>query len=70
MGILLQRLIERRSFVNVYLVDTQEPLQGLLCGIDDGFVMLADKDEIGARLTLIDRDSVWCITEQPATVTQ
>jgi hypothetical protein len=42
----------------------------LLCEVADGFVTIADKDALESPLTLIDRESVWCITEQPATVTQ
>lgn len=70
MGVMLEKLIQRRARVALYLVDANEPLAGMICELADGFIIIADEDTSDAPLTLVDRDSIWCIVEQPATVTQ
>lgn len=51
--------------VAVYLNETETPVEGFFLGIEEGFVMLAAQLDIGAEMTLIDRDAVWCITVPP-----
>lgn len=57
---MIEKLIGRR--VSVYLVDSENPLEGYFQGIHDGFIVLAERNNPDAEMSLIDRESVWCIT--------
>ena len=68
---MIEKLIGRR--VSVYLIDTDTPLEGFFQGIHHGFIVLAERNNPDAEMSLIDRDSVWCITapeSQPVPVQQ
>ena len=57
---ILTHMIGRR--VEVSVVDSEEVLHGFLRGIDEGFVIVSERNDTGSQTVAVDRDSVWCIT--------
>lgn len=56
----LENLIGRR--VSVYLGDAEAALEGFFQGMDEGFLILAERNAPDAEVSFIDRESVWCVT--------
>jgi hypothetical protein len=57
---MIDKLIGRK--VAIYLNETETPLEGYFQGIHEGFVVLSERNNPDAEMSLIDRDSIWCIT--------
>lgn len=52
--------------ISVYLDEGENPLTGYFRAAVDGFFIISETPD--GPVTLIDREAVWCVTEQPSGV--
>jgi hypothetical protein len=62
---MISELKHRRVTVHIY--ESETALEGYFLGIEEGFVMLAARLDIQSEISLIDRESVFCINTLPET---